>query len=198
MSKRIMMLVGICTSVVIVFGVYFTYFQQSRNCAPSGIIAGAGKIGGPFKLTNHKGKVVSDKDVIKGLTLVYFGYTLCPDICPLDMARTAEAVDILDAKGIDATPVFITIDPARDTAQVLADFVDLMHPKMIGLTGTAAEIADVASAYKTFYRKVGEGEDYLMDHMRFTYLMSPKGFLDLVRPDLTAEQVAEKVACYVN
>jgi protein SCO1/2 len=198
MPKLIAIAAAGSIAVAIATGVYFTFLKPSNDCAPTGVIAGNAQIGGPFELVTHKGVAVTEKDVLTGLSLVYFGYTFCPDICPFDMARNVEAVDLLDEIGIDVTPVFITIDPARDTPQVLSDYADVMHPKMVGLTGTDAQIATAAKAYKTFYRKNGEGEDYLMDHMRFTYLMSPEGFLDFIRPDQTPEQVAKKAACFAK
>lgn len=202
MSKNVAIIASAGVALTLATGAYFIFQQPAYDCGPSGVVAGNAKIGGPFELINHKAVPVTDKDVIQDLTLVYFGYTFCPDICPLDMARNIEAVDLLDETGIDVTPVFITIDPARDTPQVLSDYVDVMHPKMIGLTGTDSQIASTAKAYKTFYRKNGEGEDYLMDHMRFTYLMSPDGFMDFIRSELTAEEVAKdvakKAACYSN
>ena len=185
-------------TVAIAAGVYFAFLRPSHDCAPTGVIAGEAQIGGPFELVSHKGVTVTEKDVLKDLSIVYFGYTFCPDICPLDMARNVEAVDLLDEMGVDVTPVFITIDPARDTSQILSDYVDVMHPKMVGLTGTDDQIATVAKAYKTFYRKSGEGENYLMDHMRFSYLMSASGFLDFIRPDQSPEQVAQKAACFAK
>jgi protein SCO1/2 len=202
MSKGIAIIASSTIAVALAIGAYFIFREPAYNCEPTGVIAGKAEIGGPFELVTHKAVTVTEKDVIKGLTLVYFGYTFCPDICPLDMARNVEAVDLLDEAGIDVTPVFITIDPARDTPQVLSDYVDVMHPKMIGLTGTDSQIANVAKAYKTFYRKNGEGEDYLMDHMRFTYLMSPDGFMDFIRSELTPEELAshieKKAACYTK
>ncbi len=159
MSKNIAIIASAGVAVTLATGAYYIFQQPAYNCEPSGVIAGNAEIGGPFELVSHKAVTVTDKDVINDLTMVYFGYTFCPDICPLDMARNVEAVDLLDETGIDVTPVFITIDPARDTPQVLSDYVDVMHPKMIGLTGTDSQIASVAKAYKTFYRKSGEGED---------------------------------------
>ena len=132
-------------------------------------------------------------------SLLYFGYTYCPDVCPTDNARNAEAVDILTERGIDAAPVFITIDPARDTPEVMAEFVGYMHPKMIGLTGTDEQIKAVSKAYKTFYRKAGEGEDYLMDHSTFTYLVLPEnGFVESYGRSVTPEQMADSVACFAD
>ena len=198
MSKGIAIIASTGITVTLAVGAYFIFREPAYNCEPTGVIAGKAEIGGPFELVTHKAVTVTEKDVINDLTLIYFGYTFCPDICPLDMARNVEAVDLLDEAGIDVTPVFITIDPARDTPQVLSDYVDVMHPKMVGLTGTESQIATAAKAYKTFYRKNGEGGDYLMDHMRFTYLMSPNGFLDFLRSELTPEELAKKAACYAK
>ena len=164
-----------------------------------GQIAG-GDIGGPFTLVNTAGQTVTDKDVLAKPALVYFGYTFCPDVCPLDMARNADAVDKLDAKGIDVTPIFITIDPERDTAAALADYAANLHPKLVALTGTAEQVQVASQAYKTFYKKRDTGDEfYLMDHSTFTYLMLPgSGFVDFFRRETTSDQMAESVACFVE
>ena len=164
-----------------------------------GQIAG-GDIGGPFTLVDTAGKTVTDAQVITKPTLVYFGYTFCPDVCPLDMARNVEAVDKLDAQGIDATPVFVTIDPDRDTPEALADYASNMHPKLIALTGSAEQVQAASQAYKTFYKKRETGDEfYLMDHSTFTYLMLPgEGFVDFFRRETTSDQMAESVACFVK
>jgi len=198
MSKSLAILASSVATVGIAVGAYFVLSPAENQCAPTGVIAGNATIGGPFELVTHKGETVTEKDVITQTSLVYFGYTYCPDVCPLDVARNADAVDQLAAKGIDVTPVFITIDPERDTPEVLSDYVEFTHEKMIGLTGTAEQVAAASKAYKTYYRKNGEGEDYLMDHSTFSYLMSPDGFLDFIRRDMTTEQVVEKVGCFAS
>jgi protein SCO1/2 len=164
-----------------------------------GQVAG-GDIGGPFTLVNTAGQTVTDKNVLQKPALVYFGYTFCPDVCPLDMARNAEAVDLLDAEGIDVTPVFITIDPDRDTPEALADYAANLHPKLVALSGSADQVKAASQAYKTFYRKQDTGDEfYLMDHSTFTYLMLPgTGFVDFFRREITSEQMAESVACFVD
>lgn len=164
-----------------------------------GQVAG-GDIGGPFTLVNPAGEQVTEADVITKPTLVYFGYTFCPDICPFDLARNVEAVDFLDKMGMDVTPVFISVDPDRDTPEVLGDYAANMHPKLIALTGSADQIKAAAQAYKTVYQKQpAEDEYYLVDHMTFTYLMLPEiGFIDFFRRDLTSEKLAESVACYLE
>ncbi len=146
------------------------------------------------------GATVTDKDVITKPTLVYFGYTFCPDVCPLDTARNAEAVDLLEQQGLDVTPLFISIDPARDTPQVVGEFATNLHPRMIGLTGTDEQIKAASQAYKTYYKKQDSGDEfYLMDHSTFTYLVLPeKGFVEFFKRDDSAESMATTVACYIS
>lgn len=162
---------------------------------------GGGAIGGPLSLVDKTGKQVTEKDIFTKPTLLYFGYTFCPDVCPMDNARNAEAVDILDKMGIDVQPAFITIDPERDTQQVVGEFAENLHPKMIGLTGTPEQIKAASLAYKTYYKKQdgGDPEFYLMDHSTFTYLVLPDvGFVDFFRRDDTAQAMADRTACFVG
>jgi protein SCO1/2 len=161
---------------------------------------GGGDIGGPFTLVDETGATVTDAQVLAKPSLVYFGYTFCPDVCPIDAARNAEAVDILEERGFEVTPVFITVDPDRDTPEVLAEFTNYLHPNMIGLTGSAEQVRAASQAYRTFYRKQeGDPDFYLVDHSTFTYLTLPGiGFVDFFRRDDTADQMAERVACFVS
>jgi protein SCO1 len=169
------------------------------DCRQSVIAGGAGAIGGPFTLVDEDGQTVNDQQVITKPSLIYFGYTFCPDVCPLDNARNAEAVDLLTAQGLAVTPVFITIDPARDTAPVLKEYTDYIHASMIGLTGTPQQIKAAADAYRVIYRPDGEGEDYLMSHTTMTYLVLPgEGYVEFYRRDETAEAVANSAACYIG
>jgi protein SCO1/2 len=161
---------------------------------------GGGAIGGPLSLIDGNNTPVTDIDIFTKPSLVYFGYTFCPDVCPLDNARNAEAIDILEEKGIDAQPVFISVDPLRDTAEVVRDFAANIHPKMIGLTGSEEQIRAASLAYKTYFKKQEDGgEFYLMDHSTFTYLVLPKsGFADFFKRDDSAADIADRVACFVN
>ncbi len=180
----------------------YVYLRQSNDtfadCRAGAV--GGGDIGGAFTLVDSTGKPVTDKDVITKPSLVYFGYTFCPDVCPLDNMRNAEAVDILEEKGLDVQPVFITIDPDRDTPQVVGEFAANLHPKMIGLTGSPDQIKAASLVYKTYYKKQEDGgEFYLMDHSTFTYLVLPKaGFVDFFRRDETSEAMAGRVACFLE
>ena len=174
--------------------------DRFAQCRTTRVAGGSAMIGGPFTLVDETGKTVTDKDVITKPSLVYFGYTFCPDVCPLDGARNAEAVDILQGRGYDVQPVFISIDPARDTPEVVAEFTDYLHPDMIGLTGTPEQVKAASQAYKTYFAKQpGDEEYYLMDHSTFTYLMLPgTGFADFFSRDVTAQQMADRVACFID
>lgn len=170
-------------------------FSECRQ----GQVAG-GDIGGPFTLVNTQGQTVTDKDVLTKPSLVYFGYTFCPDVCPLDMSRNVEAVDLLAERGIEVTPVFVSIDPERDTSEVLAGYAENLHPSLIALTGSADQVRTASQAYKTFYQKQETGDEYyLVDHSTFTYLVLPeKGFVDFFRREVTSEQMSEAVACFID
>jgi protein SCO1/2 len=169
-------------------------------CRTTAVAGGAAAIGGPFTLTDDEGRQVADAEIITQPTLIYFGYTFCPDVCPTDVSRNALAAAELTERGTNVGQVFISIDPARDTPEAVGDFAAAIDPRLVGLTGTAEEVARAAEAYKVYYRKNGDDPDYyLMDHSSFTYLMAPgKGFLDFYRSDATPEQVADSVACYAS
>jgi protein SCO1 len=168
------------------------------DCHTGRVAGGAAEIGGPFTLTDGDGAQVTDSQVITGPTLVYFGYSFCPDVCPMDLSRNALAAKELGERGIETGQVFVTIDPERDTPAVLRDYTEAIDPDLVGLTGTPDEIATAAKAYKVYYRKNGDDPDYyLMDHSSFTYLMAPDvGFLEFYPSDAAPQAIADSVACY--
>jgi len=197
-------------AVVIALGLlgglyYATYMGKPQDrfaaCRTSKIAGGSGSIGGPFTLIDGNGKTVTEKDVITGPTLIYFGYTFCPDVCPLDNSRNGAAVDILEKEGKMVTPVFISIDPKRDTPEAVREFAAAMHPRMIGLTGTPAQVKAASKAYHTYFKShEGEGDEYyLVDHSTYTYLVLPKyGFVDFFTHEDSAEDIAKRTACYLD
>jgi protein SCO1/2 len=148
--------------------------------APEPPLAGAA-IGGDFALTNSKGETVRWGDFAGKYRIVYFGYAYCPDICPTDMQRVAQGLKVLKAKDADKaakiTPIFITIDPERDTRQVVGEFAAAFSPDIVGLTGTPEQIAATAKTFKVFFAKGEpvEGGGYLMDHSNIVYLFGPDG-----------------------
>ncbi len=170
------------------------------DCREGAVAGGAGAIGGPFELVLPSGETVTDAEVITEPTLLYFGYTFCPDICPLDNIRNADAVDLLAEAGYSATPVMISIDPARDTPEVMGQYASNIHEKMIGLTGTEAQIAQAAKAYRAYYKKNDDDpEFYSVDHSAFTYLVLPgTGFAEFFRRDVSPERLAERASCFID
>jgi protein SCO1/2 len=153
-------------------------------------------IGGPFHLQDQHGRA-TDQSVLKGKwSAVFFGYTNCPDACPTTLFALAQAEKQLGRKGDDFQTVFISVDPARDTPAQMARYLsnDAFPPHAVGLTGSPAQVAAAARAYKVYYAKAGEGPDYTVNHSSFTYLMTPKGRFACVIPYETApDQIAVRV-----
>lgn len=174
--------------------------DQFAQCRGSQIAGGTAQIGGPFELINAKGESVTDKDVITEPSLIYFGYTFCPDVCPLDMSRNADVIDVLGDRGQSVTPVFISIDPARDTPEVVGDFAENLHERMIGLTGTIDQVKAASRAYKTYFKaQPAEDEYYLVDHSTFSYLVLPEqGFVEFFRRDEEPEKMADRIGCFLD
>lgn len=138
---------------------------------------GVALVGGPFSLTDQHGKTRTDREFRGKYLLVFFGYTNCPDVCPTGLQDMSEALDALGPDAKMVQPIFITIDPARDRPALLKNYAANFHPRLVALTGTTGAIADTAKAYRVYYAKSGEksGDNYLMSHSAFIYLMGPDG-----------------------
>ena len=151
--------------------------QNQPTTGQNQVLSGTAQIGGPFTLTDHTGKRVTEKDFQGRFTLIYFGYTYCPDVCPAELQVISAAIDQLGEKGDKVTPVFVTVDPERDTVKQMASYVVNFHKRLVGLTGNPSEIREAAKAYRVYYAKSKDGSatDYLMDHSSIVYLMSPQG-----------------------
>lgn len=165
-----------------------------------GGMASAALIGGPFSLTDQNGNRRSNTEFRGQLLLVYFGFTFCPDLCPTALQTMGRAIDALGASGARVTPLFITVDPARDTVTQLKSYAANFHPRLVALTGTEAEIATAAEAYRIYYQKVEDkaANGYSLDHSSVVYLMGPDGaFLTHFPAGTTAEQMAEKIRSYL-
>lgn len=151
-------------------------------------------VGGPFSLIDHTGVARTDQDFRGKLLLVYFGFTYCPDVCPADLQSIGLALDQLGAAGDKVQPLFVTLDPERDTPAHLAEYVPTFHPRLIGLTGDASAIRAAADAYKVYYAKVTNegGSEYTVDHTAFIYLMGVDGkYLGFFPPGTTPERIAD-------
>ncbi|MBV0891246.1 SCO family protein [Paracoccus sp. Z118] len=206
MADRRLILGGVLATALVLVGGAFVMQRSAQadvfaGCRQGVVAGGTGALGTSFTLTDENDQRVTDAEVFAKPSLLYAGYTYCPDVCPLDGARNAEAVTQLEERGIDVTPVFLSVDPRRDTPEQLRDWTDGLHPRMLGLTGSPEEIAEVAKGWR-FYYKLNDAEDqqdYLVDHMTTTYLVLPEhGTVDFFGREVTPEQMADTVACYVD
>jgi len=151
-------------------------------------------VGGPFALVDHNGRSRTDEDFRGKLVLVYFGFTYCPDICPTDLQNIGLALDQLGQEAEKVQPLFITVDPERDTAEHLKEYLQSFHPSFIGLTGDTSAIRAAADAFKVYYARVsnGQGDDYTVDHTAFIYLMGADGgYVGFFPPGTSPERIAE-------
>jgi protein SCO1/2 len=162
----------------------------------------ASLVGGPFTLQDGNGKLVTDRDFRGKYMLVYFGYTFCPDVCPTTLNEVANALEHLGPKAAKLQPVFITVDPKRDTPAVVRQYAAAFTPRLIGLTGTPEQIAQVAQEYRVYYaeHRTGPGpNDYSMDHSSILYLMGPDGkFVAPIRADESGSQMADDLARFIS
>jgi cytochrome oxidase Cu insertion factor (SCO1/SenC/PrrC family) len=157
-------------------------------------------IGGPFALTDHTGKSRTDADFRGKLMLVYFGFSFCPDICPTDLMAIGQAIDKLGPAGEGVQPLFVTLDPERDTAAHLAEYLLFFHPRLLGLTSDAAHIRDAARAYRVYYAKVviDGAAEYTIDHSGFIYLMDRDGkYLGFFPPGTPAGRMAAIIEAHL-
>ena len=170
--QRIFAILALLAALVVAGTAY--YFSGQIQTVTS---TGTALIGGPFTLTDQDGRKVTEKDFLGKYMLVFFGYTYCPDVCPTELQVISAALDSLGPKADAIQPVFITVDPQRDTPEVMKQYVGNFHPRLMGLTGTPDEIASVAKAYRVFFSRVENSapDTYLMDHSTITYLMDPQG-----------------------
>jgi cytochrome oxidase Cu insertion factor (SCO1/SenC/PrrC family) len=177
--KAVRILAWSAVVAVLIFAAYRYASTTKQPVSTPNLAANAGP-GGPFTLTSHAGKIVSDTDFRGKFMLVYFGYSYCPDVCRIELHKITVALNILDESGFDITPIqplFISVDPERDTVAELADYVQDYHPSLIALTGTLDQIKDVAKKYKVYFSKRPQEEagDYLMDHQSFIFVMDQDG-----------------------
>ena len=173
--------------------------------APRGNLEGAA-IGGDFTLLDEAGRTVTNASYAGQWRLMYFGYTFCPDVCPTDAAKLAGGFRLFEAadakRAARVQPLFVTVDPARDTPAALRTFTDAFHPRFTGLTGTQEQVASALKTFRVYANKVeGSAPDsYLMDHFAAIYLFDPAGkpVAFLAGPDASAEKVRDMLGTYVR
>lgn len=182
---------------VISAGLSAVLVSRAKDAGGQASSRGEALIGGPFSLVNHEGERVSEQDFQGRHMLVFFGYTHCPDVCPLGLQVMSQAVDLLPREvAEEVVPVFVTVDPARDTVPVMKGYVELFHPQLVGLTGSGEEVDGMLKAYRVYARKAerADSTEYLMDHSAFTYLMGPEGgYLTHFSHDVSAEEMAARI-----
>jgi len=171
------------------FRAFFPSGLQGEQVAPV-------SIGGDFTLVDQNGATRHAQDFRGKLMLVYFGYTYCPDACPTALQDMSRAIDLLGEKADAVQPIFITIDPARDTVEQMKLYASNFHPRLIALTGSPEQVAEAAKGYRVYYEKgkAIDAENYLMNHTGFIYLMGRDGkYLSHFSPGVTAEQMAAAI-----
>lgn len=198
MQRPVLIITAAAVAIIAVAAIVVSFSGPSKfELSKAMLNADGADIGGPFTLVRQDGEEVTADQVLDKPSLVYFGYSFCPDVCPVDVQVMADTVDLLAKKDIVVQPVFITVDPARDTVTELALYAEAMHPKLVALTGSDAQIETAAKAYKVFYKRQdvpGSAAEYLMQHTSFTYLVLPgHGVVTIFRNGFTPEQIAGDV-----
>ncbi len=186
---------------VYAFWLYFAPGQGKSITVSQGTTSGAALIGGDFTLQDQDGQLRTPADFSGDYMLIYFGYTFCPDICPTSLANMSQAIDALEADKVAGagkiTPLFITVDPDRDTVEVLKQYAPHFHDRLVALTGTPEQVATAAKAYRVYYNKV-ESEtfsDYLVDHSSLIFLMGPDGtYLSHFNHNSSPKEMADRLA----
>ncbi len=201
-TQTLRMMLYVLTGLIVGGIVALAVFPEARArlMPAAGVkVVGQALIGGPFALTDHTGKRVTDQDFRGRYTLVLFGFTFCPDICPSALQVMSAALDRLGPKADRFVPVLITVDPERDTPMQLASYVQSFHPRLVGLTGSPAEIEAVVKAYRVYVKKVPDPKStagYSIDHTSLIYVMGPDGayvthFAHTTNADVMAERLAK-------
>jgi cytochrome oxidase Cu insertion factor (SCO1/SenC/PrrC family) len=160
------------------------------------LMSGNVPVGGPFLLTDQRGRRVGPAQWRGQVVLLYFGYTFCPDACPTDLSNIAAAIQALGPQGERVQPVFVTLDPQRDTPALIGRYAESFNPRFAALSGTEAEIKKVALSYKVFYQKVPQAgsEGYLIDHSSFTFLLDAQGrYVGYFPPGTSGQRMSDKV-----
>jgi len=195
MKKRSLRIL-ISLSVTLLLAGLVVAYQANQGTDKTTSMVMVKNFGGPFTLVNQDNKQVTEKDFDDQWRLIYFGFTYCPAICPTELQKIASALNDLGPIGEKITPIFISVDPERDTVDVMRQYVDLFHPRLIGLTGTTAQVDQAKKSYKIYSAKVKDDTmtDYTVDHSSFIYLMNPNN--DLIRifkTDDPAEEIVKTI-----
>jgi protein SCO1/2 len=192
--RRLVIIAALAGFLILAIGVFFAIALRD-NPQGAARTALAGAVGGPFQLVDQNGKTITDTDLKGKWSLVYFGYTHCPDACPTALNDISIALADLGAKRDEVRPVFITVDPERDTPEALKSYVTAFDAPILALTGTPEQVAKAAKGYRVYYAKHPEaGGDYSMDHSSVIYVMDPEGrFTASFTHESSPEQIADRL-----
>ncbi len=184
--------------IIIAFFVWNKYLDTYST--PTASENSRALIGGEFELVNNMGEPVTNKTFNGKFMLVYFGYTYCPDVCPMDLQIMSDSLKYLNAEQLkQITPVFVTIDPERDSMEIMSEYIKFFHADLVGLTGTVEQIENIKKVYKVYAAKADDSDDYLVDHTAYTYLMDKNGiFLQHFNHGEDPEVMASKIAFFIN
>jgi len=197
MKKRVSIAVCLALGTALILTLYLPGIRPENRGFRTTLETQEAAIGGPFEMINHNGNLVTEQ-ILKGqYSLIYFGFTFCPDICPLTLQIMTDALNRLNyGSAQKVNLLFISLDPQRDTFENLAYYINHFHPTFIGLTGSADQVRKTADAFRVFYKKrmLGDGNDYTIDHSGFTYLMDQNGrYLDHFDKDVTADKIVSRL-----
>ncbi|RZJ04909.1 MAG: SCO family protein [Brevundimonas sp.] len=196
--RSILLFAGACIAIAAALAITTIVVVNQRDGAIPAVDASTGQpaVGGPFQLVNQDGQAVDQTLLTGKWSLVFFGFTYCPDYCPTTLTALEATKQQMGDRAKDLQIVFVTVDPQRDTPQALKDYLSSEgFPRgVIGLTGTPEQVKAAADAYRAFYQKVGEGEDYTMNHSLTVYLMGPDGkFRTAIAHDLGPQRAAQVI-----
>jgi protein SCO1/2 len=206
MNKQLLIVILLVAAVAVgLGGRYLILGGNDRPVAQNSGGSGKALVGGPFQMTDQNGQAVTEASYAGRYMMVFFGYTFCPDVCPQGLQVIGDALDIYAEKGGDAdkiVPLFVTVDPERDTPEIMKDYLSNFRPGIQGLSGSIEQTTAIGKAYRVYYAKVKDPDssaDYLMDHTSLIYFMGPDGgYAGHFSHTSTSEQIAEKLAKQIN
>ena len=201
MTKARLLRLGLTVIIGLAAASLIAVYQIKSDSNINSKISGTSSVvaknfGGPFSLSDHTGKEVTDQDFTGRYRLIYFGFTYCPAICPTELQRISTVLKTLGATGEKIQPIFVTVDPERDTVDIMKNYVSLFHPRLIGLTGTPGQIETVKKAYKIYAVKVQDDtmSDYTVDHSSFIYFLGPDdNLLQIFKVDDSVESISKTI-----
>lgn len=202
MTKSRVLIILLAAVAGLVLAGLLAYVNKQANLPSSGLMAvTSDAFGGPFTLTDHNGKTVTEKEYAGRYRLFYFGFTFCPAICPTELSKITTALNSLGPKAQQVQTLFVTVDPERDTAEKMKNYVAMFHPSIIGLTGTPEQVAAMLKAYKIYAAKVQDPKltEYTMDHSTFIYLIGPDDrLLHIFKMKDTADYMSEMIGRWID